>query len=178
MNRLHAFVRVATIAVATIAIATISAGWAAAKDMRFPEKGDIAFVLHIGDDWGATPDDSGNLILRAPGNFAGLSLSVIEDKASATASRDEVAKAILAAANAEPFYKHEPSAIGRVKADAYYSKMMNANKVNLAVKLIVVQVAQTHVATLTVLNAANGLSAAQQKSLDDTVKGITLTGVK
>jgi hypothetical protein len=178
MNRLHAFVRVATIAVATIAVATISAGLAAAKDMRFPENGEIAFVLHIGDDWGATPDTSGNLILKAPGNFAGLSLSVIEDKASATASRDEVAKAILAAANAQPFSRHEPAAIGRVKAEAYYSTMVNANKVNLVVKLIIVQAAQTHVATLTIINAANGLSAVQQKSLDDTVKGITLTGVK
>ena len=173
MNRLLAFVRVFT-----IAVATISAGLAAAKDMRFPEKGEIAFVLHIGDDWGATPDNSGNLILKAPGNFAGLSLSVIEDKASATAARDEVAKAILAAANAKPFSRHAPAAIGRVKAEAYYSTMVNANKVNLVVKLIIVQVAQTHVATLTVLNAANNLTAAQQKAIDDTVKGITLTGVK
>jgi hypothetical protein len=173
MNRLHAFVRVAA-----IAVATISAGLVAAKDMRFPEKGEIAFVLHIPDNWGATPDDSGNLILKAPDNSAGLSLSVIADKASATASRDEVAKAILAAANAEPFNKHEPSSIGGVRAEAYYSKMVNANKVNLAVKLIVVQMAQTHVATLTIITAANNFSAAQRKSVDDTVKGITLTGVK
>jgi hypothetical protein len=173
MNRLHAFVRVAA-----IVVVTISAGLAAAKDMRFPEKGEIAFVLHISDDWTATPDNSGNLILRAPDNSAGMSLSVIEDKASAVAPRDDVAKAILAAANAEPFDKHEPSAIGGVKAEAYYSKMVNANKVNLVVKLIVVQVAKTHVATLTVLTAAGNRSAAQQKSLDDTVKGITLTGVK
>jgi hypothetical protein len=178
MNRLDAFVRVARIAVATIAVATISAGLAAAKDMRFPEKGEIAFVLHISDGWAATPDNSGNLILRAPDNSAGMSLSVIEDKASATASRDEVAKAILAAANAQPFTRHEPAAIGRVKAEAYYSTMVNANKVNLAVKLILVQVAQTHVATLTILNAANSLTAAQQTAIDDTVKGITLTGVK
>jgi hypothetical protein len=172
MNRLHAFVRVAV-----IAVAMISAGLAAAKDMRFPDKGKIAFVLHIPDNWNAAPDNAGNLILKAPDNSAGMSLSVLEDKASAVAPRDDVAKAILAAANAEPFYKHEPSAIGGVKAEAYYSKMVNANKVNLVVKLIVVQVAQTHVATLTILTAAGNRSAAQQKSLDDAVKGITLTGV-
>jgi hypothetical protein len=55
--------------------------------------------------------------------------------------------------------------------------MVNANKVNLAVKLIVVQVAQTHVATLSIITTASNLSAAQQKAIDDTVKGITLTGV-
>jgi hypothetical protein len=168
----------AVVRVAAIAIAMVSAGLAAAKDMRFPETGPIAFVLHIADNWGATPDNSGNLILKAPDNSAGMSLSVIEDKASATAPRDEVAKAILAAASAEPFSRHEPASIGGVKAEAYYSKMVNANKVNLVVKLIVVQVAQTHVATLTVITAANNLSAAQKKSIDDTVKGITLTGVK
>jgi hypothetical protein len=146
--------------------------------MRFPEKGQIAFVLHIADNWTATPDNSGNLILRAPDNSAGMSLSVIEDKASATSPRDEVAKAILEAASAEPFSKHEPSSLGGVKAEAYYSKMVNANKVNLVVKLIVTQVAQTHVATLTVITPASNLSAAQQKAVDDTVKGITLTGVK
>jgi hypothetical protein len=149
---------------------------AAAK--RFPETGQIAFVLNIGDDWVAKPDNSGNMILRPPGNFAGLSLSVIQDKASATASRDEVASAILAAATAQPFYKHEPSSIGSVKAEAYYSTMVNASKVNLDVKLIIVQIAQTHVATLTVITAANRVSAAQQKSLDDLLKGVTLTGVK
>ena len=35
-----------------------------------------------------------------------------------------------------------------------------------------------YVATLTVITAADNLSAAQQKLIDDTVKGITLTGVK
>jgi hypothetical protein len=173
MNRLHALVRVAAITVAMVV-----AGLAAAKDMRFPEKGAIAFVLHIADNWTATPDDSGNLILKAPDNSAGMSLSVIEDKASATSPRDDVAKAILAAANAEPFSKHEPSSLGGVKAEAYYSKMVNANKVNLVVKLIVVQVAQTHVATLSIITPASNLSAAQKKAVDDTVKGITLTGVK
>src|SRR5229473_3422813 len=147
MNHLHAVVRVAA-----IAIVMVSAGLAAAMDMRFPEKGQIAFVLHIADNWTATQDNSGNLILKAPDNSAGMSLSVIEDKASATSPRDDVAKAILAAANAEPF-----------------SKQVNANKVNLAVKLIVVQVAQTHVATLSIITTASNLSAAQKKAIDDTV---------
>ena len=57
MNHLHALVRVAA-----IAIAMVAAGFAAAKDMRFPETGAIAFVLHIADNWAATPDNSGNLI--------------------------------------------------------------------------------------------------------------------
>jgi hypothetical protein len=165
------------LAAAVIALA-LTAGLAAAKDLRFPDKGDVAYMLHIGDDWGMQPDDSGNLILRAPGNFAGMSLSVIQDAASAKAPRDDVAAAILRAANAQPFSRHEPSTIGSVKAEAYYSTMSNANNVNLAVKLIIVQVGSTHVVTETIITSAGGLSPANQKILDDTLRGITLTGVK
>ena len=103
-----------------IAVAFVPAGLAAAKDMRFPEKGEIAFVLHIPDAWDAIPDGE-NLILKSPDQTSAVSLSVVEDKAAAVMPYDDLAKAILIASNAKPFSKHEPGAIGDIKAEAYYS---------------------------------------------------------
>jgi hypothetical protein len=162
---------------AAITVAFVSAGLAAAKDLRYPDTGDIAFVLHIPDNWNAAPDGFGNLSVTAPDKSSALYLSVSEDKVAAVMPYDDVAKAILLAAKAKPFSKHEPGAIGAIKAEAYYSSLMNDKKTNVSLKLLIIEVAQTHVVTETIMTAPN-LSAAQQKSLDAVVKGITLTGIK
>jgi hypothetical protein len=162
---------------AAIVVTAAATGFAVAKDMRFPEKGDVAFVLHIPDGWTAKADDSGNLILSVQDKGSGLSLSVYEDKTSAVMPRDDFAKALLAAAKAEPFSKHEPASIGGARAEAYYSKMKNDKKTTVLLKVMILQVAQTHVVSETIVTAPT-MSAAQKQSLDAMLKGITLTGVK
>jgi hypothetical protein len=161
---------------AAITAVVVSAGLAAAKDLRFPEQGEVAFVLHIPDAWEATPNGV-NLILKSPDKTSALSLSVVEDKAAAVLPYDDVAKVILSAANAKPFSKHEPGTIDGIKAEAYYSTLINDKKTNVSLKLLIIEVVQTYVVTETIMTAPN-LSAAQQKSLDAVVKGITLTGIK
>ena len=169
-------IRALTRLTAIIAVVFVSAGLAATKDMRFPEKGEIAFVLHIADAWDATPDGV-NLTLKSPDKTSAVSLSVVKDKAAAVMPYDDLAKAILVSAAAKPFSKHEPGAIGTIKAEAYYSTLVNHNKTNVSLKLLIIEVAQTHVVTETIMTVPN-LSAAQQNSLDAVVKGITLTGIR
>jgi hypothetical protein len=172
MKHIHAFTCLAAI----IAVVFVSADLAAAKDMRFPEQGEIAFVLHIADAWDATPDGV-NLILKSPDKSSAVSLAVAKDKAAAVMPYDDLAKAILAAAAAKPFSKHEPGAIGAIKAEAYYSTLVNHNKTTVSLKLLIIEVAQSHVVTETIMTTAN-LSPTQRNSLDAVVKGITLTGIK
>jgi hypothetical protein len=161
---------------AIIAVAFVPVVLAAGKDMRFPEKGEIAFVLHIPDAWDTTPAGV-NMLLKSPDKTSAVSLSVVEDKVAAVRPYDELAKAILVATAAQPYSKHEPGAIGAIKAEAYYSTLVNHNKIDVSLKLLIIKVAQTHVVTETIMTVPN-LSAAQQNSLDAVVKGITLTGIK
>jgi len=105
-----------------IAVAFVPIVLAAAKDMRFPEKGEIAFVLHIPDAWDATPAGV-NMLLKSSDKTSAVSLSVVEDKAAAVRPYDDLAKAILVGAAAKPFSKHEPGAIGATKAEAYNSML-------------------------------------------------------
>jgi hypothetical protein len=172
MKHIRTLARLAAI----IAVAFASADLAAAKDMRFPEKGEIAFVLHIPDAWDATPTGV-TMLVKSPDKTSAVSLSVAEDKAAAVMPYDDLAKVILVAAAAKPFSKHEPGAIGAIKAEAYYSTLVNHNKIDVSLKLLIIEVAKTHVVTETIMTVPN-LSAAQQNSLDAVVKGITLTGIK
>ena len=150
---------------------------ATAKELRFPEIGDVAFVLAVPDNWSVSRVGP-NLLLKGPDHSSSVALAVIQNKDEAKApDDDDLANAIFKASNAEPFSKHEPGAIGGIKAEAYYSKTTNTKNLNVLFKLMIVKVAKTYVVTETIITLSD-LSAAQQQSLDAVVKGITLTGVE
>ena len=149
---------------------------ATAKELRFPEIGDVAFVMDVPDNW-VVSRVGPNLLLKGPDHSSSVALAVIQNKDEAKAPDDDLAKAIFKASNAEPFSKHEPGAIGGIKAEAYYSKTTNTKNLNVLYKLMIVKVAKTYVVTETIITLSD-LSAAQQQSLDAVVKGITLTGVE
>ena len=79
MKYIHAAMRLAA-----IAIVMGWAGTATAKNIRYPEKGPVAFVLHIPDTWAATQGD-GYLNLVTPDHSAVVSLVVSADDAKTAA---------------------------------------------------------------------------------------------
>ncbi len=80
----------AAMRLAAIAIVMGWAGVATAKNIRYPEKGPVAFVLHIPDTWAVTPGD-GYLNLVTPDHSAVVSLVVGADDAKTEAqTADEV----------------------------------------------------------------------------------------
>jgi hypothetical protein len=150
---------------------------ATAKELRFPETGDVAFVLAIPDNWDVSRAGP-NLLLMGPNRNSSVALAVILNKDEAKVpDDDDLANAIFKASNAEPFSKHEPAEIGGIKAEAYFSKRTNTKNLNVLFKLMILKVAKTYVVTETIVTLSD-LSAAQQQSLDAVVKGITLTGIK
>jgi CheY-like chemotaxis protein len=149
---------------------------APAKELRFPETGDVAFVLAVPDNWEVSRVGP-NLLLKGPDRSSSVALAVIQNKDQAKAPDDDLANAIFKASNAEPFSKHEPGEIGGIKAEAYFSKTTNTKNLTVLFRLMIVKVAKTYVVTETVVTLPD-LSTAQQQSLDAVVKGITLTGIK
>jgi hypothetical protein len=149
---------------------------ATAKELRFPETGDVAFVLAVPDNWEVSRVGQ-NLLLKGPKRSSSVALAAIQNKEQAKAPEDDLANAIFKASNAEPFSKHEPAEIGGVKAEAYFSKTTNTKNLNVLFKLMIVKVAQTYVVTETIITLSD-LGAEQQQSLDAVVKGIRLTGFK
>ena len=115
---------------------------ATAKELRFPEIGDVAFVMDVPDNW-VVSRVGPNLLLKGPDHSSSVALAVIKNKDEAKAPDDDLAKAIFKASNAEPFSKHEPGAIGGIKAEAYYSKTTNTKNLNVLYKLMIVKVAKT-----------------------------------
>jgi hypothetical protein len=172
MKYIHAAMRLAA-----IAIVMGWAGAATAKNIRYPEKGPVAFVLHIPDTWAATQGD-GYLNLVTPDHSAVVSLVVGEDDAKTAAQTpDGFANEALKIAKAEPFHTHKTIAFAGVQADVYYSRMVNDKNVHADIKMIVVKSVRQHTLSQSVLTVA-GIRADQTKALNAGLNGITVVGLK
>ena len=159
---------------AAVAFAICLSGAAAANDLQYPETGPVAFVLHLPDTWTTKLDDLGNMLIISPDHTSSLSLTVAqEDANSLKLTADEFANATLAVAQAEPFNKHEPSSIGGISAEGYYSRMVNPSGVKISVKLNVIKSVHDYIVMQIFL--LGSITSAQQDALATVLKGVSLT---
>ena len=63
---------------------------ATAKELRFPEIGDVAFVLAVPDNWSVSRVGP-NLLLKGPDHSSSVALAVIQNKDEAKAPDDDLA---------------------------------------------------------------------------------------
>ena len=153
-----------------------STGIAAAKDVRYPESGPVTFLLHLPDPWTARVGKSGSMMVIGPDGSAAISLTLIhENELSLARTPDELANALLIAAKAEPFNKHEKGVIGGVPADSYYSRLVSATNGPQLMKLNMIKSVHGYVVLETILTAAT-IDSAQQAALAAALKGIRLIG--
>jgi clan AA aspartic protease (TIGR02281 family) len=158
------------------AVTAGSAGITAAKDVRYPEKGPVAFLLHLPDTWTARVGKSGSMLVSGPDGSAAISLTLIhENELSLARTPDELANALLIAAKAEPFNKHEKGVIGGVPADSYYSRLVSATSAPQLMKLNMIKSVHGYVVLETILAAAT-IDSAQQAALAAALNGIRLIG--
>jgi len=162
---------------ASAALAAGSAGTAAAKDLRYPEAGAVAFLLHLPIGWETKSDSAGNLLVIAPDHSAALSLTVAhEDATSLKQTPDEYANATLAAVKAGPFNKHEKGAIAGIPADSYYGRVINPSNLSVLAQMNVIKPGHDYIIVETILTAEI-INRTQRAELATVLKGITLTGV-
>jgi hypothetical protein len=172
MKHIHAAMRLAA-----IAIVMTWAGAAPAKDLRYPDKGPIAFVLHIPDSWAVTPGD-GYLNLVTADHSAVVSLvAAVDDANTAASTADEFANEALKIAKAEPFHTHKTTTLAGIPADVYYSRIVNAKNVHADIKMIVIKSVRNHTLSQSILTVA-GIRADQTKALNAGLNGITVAGLK
>jgi clan AA aspartic protease (TIGR02281 family) len=158
------------------AVTAGSAGITAAKDVRYPESGPVAFLLHLPDIWTARVGKSGSMLVIGPDGSAAISLTLMqENELTLARTPDEMANVLLIAAKAEPFNKHEKGVIGGVPADSYYSRLVNATNGPQLMKLNMIKSVHGYVVLETILTAAT-IDSAQQAALAAALKGIRLIG--
>ncbi len=158
-------------AIVFIASSTTSA---TAKNVMFPETGDVAFVLQIPDTWRTTPG-SGSLKLTPPDESASITFLMFNDKDVHAVPNDDFAKAIATNADCKNFKKTGQSRIGDRMAEAYSCKATNPQNVMVDMKMLFLKIGQSYVA-IEMIGTPPLLSEAQRKSLDAVLKGITLKG--
>jgi clan AA aspartic protease (TIGR02281 family) len=155
------------------AVTAGSVGAAAAKDLRYPEAGPVAFQLHLPDPWTARVGKSGSMLVIGPDGSAAISLQLMrEDSASLARTSDELANTLLVAAKAEPFNKHEKGVIGGIPADSYYSRLVSGPQL---IKINMIRSLQGYIVLETIMTAAT-IDSFQQASLAAALKGIRLIG--
>jgi hypothetical protein len=161
----------------TLAAVTVgSAGAAAAKDLRYPESGPVAFLLHLPDIWTAKVGNSGGMLVIAPDGFAAISLSLMhENEVTLAKTPDQLANTLFFAAKAEPFHKHEKGVIGGVRADSYYSRLVRATNGPPLMKINMIKSLQGYIVLETIFTAAT-IDSFQQSALASALKGISLIG--
>jgi clan AA aspartic protease (TIGR02281 family) len=157
------------------AVTAGSVGAAAAKDLRYPESGPVAFLLHLPDGWTAKVGHSGSMLVIGDGSAAISLMLMHEDVRSLHQTPDELASTLLAATKAEPFNKHEKGAIGGVPADSYYSRLVSPNGQQV-MKINLIKSVHDYIVLETILSAVT-IDSAQRAALAAALKGITLTGV-
>jgi hypothetical protein len=134
-----------------------------AKDMRFPESGDPAFSFRMPDNWTSRVDSDGNMLLTSGDRSAAFSLSHAVDGSSL----DDIANGALGVAKADETRMRAAASISGFAGLSYATTMTNDAGVKLRVKMIIVRIDETHVATCTKIEANN--SSAEQRKVADTV---------
>jgi clan AA aspartic protease (TIGR02281 family) len=158
------------------AVTAGSAGITAAKDVRYPESGPVAFLLHLPDIWTAKVGKSGSMLVIGPDGSAAISLTLMqENEVTLAKTPDELANTLFFAAKAEPFNKHEKGVIGGVPADSYYSRLVRATNGPQSMKINMIKSLHGYVVLETILTAAT-IDSAQQAALAAALKGIRLIG--
>jgi hypothetical protein len=142
----------------------------AAKDLKYPDHADIAFVLHLPNELLTRSDPAGNLFVGNTDRSFALSFGWMDDDLG-DMSTDDLAKAILAASSAQPYSYHEPATLGGNKADAYWSKITRGKSTEM--KLVITKVRHVHLVLS--IHTLPPLTALQQRLLDEALGGISLT---
>jgi clan AA aspartic protease (TIGR02281 family) len=166
----------AAILLTLAAVTAGSVGAAAAKDLRYPQSGPVAFLLHLPDGWSAKVGHPGSMLVTGPDGSAAISLMLIhEDVRTLLQTTDELANTLFAIAKAEPFNKHEKGAIGDVPADSYYSRMVSPTNGQQLMKLNLIRSVHEYIVLETILATAT-IDSTQQAALAAALKGIRLIG--
>jgi clan AA aspartic protease (TIGR02281 family) len=158
------------------AVTAGSAGTAAAKDLRYPESGPIAFLLHLPDGWTAKAGNGGSMMVIGPDGSAAISLTLMhENELTLAKTPDELANTLFFAAKAEPFNKHEKGVIGGVPADSYHSRLVRTANGPQLMKINMIKSLQGYVVLETILTTAT-IDSFQQAALAAALRGIRLIG--
>ncbi|HEY2070105.1 MAG TPA: hypothetical protein VGG48_11165 [Rhizomicrobium sp.] len=121
---------------------------AQARDMRFPDTGFPAVTYTIPDDWTATPDGDGNMILVSSDHTSAISVTVT----AGGGGLDDMATQAMAVAKAAPPRKGEPISISGADGFVYYSTMSNSSGMAITVKMMAVKPDANHFVTFSLLN--------------------------
>jgi len=161
---------------ALVAVAAGSPGTAAAKDLRYPDSGPVAFLLHLPDIWTAKVGNSGSMLVIEPDGSAAISSTLMhENEVTLAKTPDQLANTLFFAAKAEPFNKHEKGVIGGVPADSYYSRLVRATIGPQVMKINMIKSLQGYIVLETIFTAAT-IDSFQQAALAAALKGIRLIG--
>lgn len=145
------FARIQALAFLSLLLFAAQPGEAAA--VRYPETGVPAVTFDIPDDWIAKPDDYHNLLIASADHSTVVTLSMIEYEGSI----DDLAKAVLQVAKADPPTDKTAVSVAGLAAFAYLSHAVQEDgKTRVSLRPIFVRVDGVHALICTVMSESDG----------------------
>jgi hypothetical protein len=145
---------------------------AVAQQIRFPQTGPVAFVIHLANGWTAN-SNADNILLHSPDNTSAIQLSILPGNAASTT--DQVANQIIASmSGAKPFTRKEPTAWSGYNGYDYFSSGVNPSNVALNVEIIVIKPIGQFIALANIISPQK-TTVAEQNSLEAMKQGIDLS---
>ncbi len=133
----------------SVVAASVLLGMSArAEDVRFPETGSPALVVHTPDGWTHQPDGDGNMLLIAGNHTASFALTV----GSYVGTLDDLAAATMRTAQANPPQNMGPTQISGYRGYMYDTNMVNPSGIHVNVHMVVVKTDASHMASITLLS--------------------------
>jgi hypothetical protein len=152
------------IAAALSAFAMVAAPAQAGVEHQ-PQSGTPAYEVDVPDGWQVSRDADGNLYLLAADHSGGLVLNIIGGLDTTSLNLDDLANQSMKVANAPPFTRSEPATVGGMRATAYYSGIAQTGGGTVSVRLTLVKVDATHVASDAAIRSAT-ITPAQSSAID------------
>ena len=129
-----------------------------------PQSGTPAYEVDVPDGWQVSRDADGNMYLLANDHSGGLVLNIIGGIDTTSLNLDDLANQSLKVANAPPFTRSEAATIGGVNGMAYYSEIAQTGGGTVSVRLTLVKVDATHVASDAAIRSA-AITPAQSSAI-------------
>ena len=144
-----------------------------AGDLTYPKDSKPAFTFKLPDGWVSNDGAGGNLVIHTANSLGVISLIVVDDADSVKMPIDKFARAVFDGAGIKTIDKQEDAELAGVKGRAYYGVLKPDGTTVVNLKITIIHIDDTHLATLT-RACGQGIPDADAAAVDGVIKSAVL----
>jgi hypothetical protein len=142
--------------------------------IRFPEKGQVAFVVPLMPGWKSHPDPTSEmLMLTAPDRSIAISLDIVEDDAAGTVSPQDMAQKLFEHVHASET-PQPPMTFAGLQTEVFAGPLRNQKGADVNMRLLIAKIDERHLAIVSI-DTLKDMTTQQEHRLNSLLNGIQIT---